>query len=268
MNEQHDDFLHAYREEPAADFAARLRAQLGDPAPRSSARRVFDRLIPGRGGAAPRQGAWKLRLATMAAILVLLFTVTPLRALATDILYQWGLITFTNDPTVPDLRAAGLTPTPQSDDGIDAVIELDGEGVEEAAVLSQQVGYPMYVPHYVPTNAKLFDRDTAEIDTGGYAVGTGYMMSDNNLLVISQTPSKPKERQFAVGEAGVESETVGANPAVWVEGIATSSQGSKVFRSNMLLWDADGYSFMLMSESSTLDRATMKAIAESMAPGE
>jgi hypothetical protein len=271
MNEQHDNFLHGYREEPAADFATRLRAQLGEmdqPAPQSLASRLLDRLIPGRGGAAPRQGAWKLRLAAMAAILVLLFTVTPLRALATDILYQWGLIRFTNDPTVPDLMAAGMTPTPLPNDGPDTVIELDGVRIDEAAVISQQVGYPMYFPQYVPADGKLFDRDSAEIATGEYVVATGYMMSDNNLLVITQRHLDLSEREYGVGDAGVEAETVGANPAVWVEGISTSNKGSKVFRSNILLWDADGYSFMLMSESNKLDRATMKAIAESMVPGE
>jgi hypothetical protein len=271
MNEQHDDFLHAYREDPAADFAARLRSQLddmGQPAPQSFARRTLDRLMPGRGGAAPRQGAWKLRLAALAAILALLFTVTPLRALATDILYQWGLITFTNNPTVPDLLAAGLTPTPQPGGGADGVIELDGVHVDDAAVLSQQVGYPMYIPQYLPADATLFDRDTAEGAPGEYAAATGYMMGDDSMLYILQRRSTPAEGEYAVGDAGVSAETVGANTAVWIEGISTSHEGNKVSRGNMLIWDADGFQFTLMSQSHNLDRAKMKAIAESMVPGE
>jgi hypothetical protein len=271
MNEQHDDFLHAYREEPAAGFSSRLRAQLGEldhPAPRSFASRALDRLIPGRGGPAPLQGAWKLRLAAMAAILALLFTMTPLRALATDILYQWGLITFTNDPTVPDLMAAGLTPTPRPGGGADAVIELDGIHIDDAALLSQQVGYPMYIPQYLPADATLFDRDTAESASGEYAAATGYMMGDDSLLYILQRRSTPAEGEYAVGDAGVAAETVGANTAVWVEGISTFNEGNKVSRGNMLIWHADGFQFTLMSQSHNLDRAKMKAIAESMVPGQ
>lgn len=266
MNNETDEFLHAYREAPEPGFAVRLQGQLAELGPPAAAS-PLQRLLPRQGGA-QRPGAWKLRLAALAAVLALLFTVTPLRALATDILYEWGLITFTNDPTVPDLMAAGVTPTPKADAGHDAVLSLDGEDVEEAAALSQQVGYPMYVPQYVPAKAKLFDRATSEITTGGYAVATGYMMGNDDLLWILQTRSNSTEREFAVGDAGVEAETVNANPAVWVEGISTFHKGTTVFRSNMLLWEADGYSFTIMSSSKSLDRATIKAIAESMVPSE
>jgi hypothetical protein len=271
MNEQHDDFLHAYREEPAADFAASLRAQLGEagqPAPRSLASWVRDRLIPGRGGAAPRQGAWKLRLAATAAILALLFTVTPLRALATDILYQLGVITYTNDPTMAEILTSGVTPTPPPTDIPGKVIELDGVRVYQIPVISRLVGYPVYAPQHVPIGAELYDRETSKVAAGEYLAISAYRLVGGDFLYIEQTHVgfNIRGERIGVGSASVQPETVGANPAVWVEGIATNNAGATLQRSNMLMWDADGYTFTLQSAS--LDRAEMKAIAASMAPGE
>lgn len=263
MNEPNDTFLHTYREEPDAGFAARLQTQLTELGP-PAADSALHRLLPGRRGT-QRPGAWKMRLAAMAAVLALLFTVTPLRALATDILYEWGVITFTNDPTWPELMAAGVTPTPLPESGVGVTIELDGQQVYNIPKINQIVGYPVYVPQSTPAGATLYDRTAAEIGPGEHMAVAGYLMADGDLLTIFQHRLNKRERQQPVGQAIVLPETIGANSGVWIEGLSTQNQGAKLLRSNMLIWDADGYTFTLMG---SLDRAEMKAIAESMAPGE
>ncbi|HYF64436.1 MAG TPA: hypothetical protein VD886_16550 [Herpetosiphonaceae bacterium] len=262
MNKQSDDFLHAYREEPEAGFAARLQGQLaglGPPAESSP----FMRLMPGRAGA-QRRGAWLPRVAALAAVLALLFTVTPLRALATDILYKWGVMTFTNDPTIPELMAAGQTPTPVPDSGVGVTIELDGQQVYNIPKINQIVGYPVYIPQPTPAGATLYDRTAAEIGPGEHMAVAAYLMADGGMLTILQHRVNKRERERPVGQATVQPETIGANSGVWIEGLSTQNQGAKLLRTNMLIWDADGYTFTLMGGS--LGRAEMKAIAESMAP--
>ncbi|HEY1012850.1 MAG TPA: hypothetical protein VGE07_09125, partial [Herpetosiphonaceae bacterium] len=217
------------------DLWPRIAAQL--PAPR-------------RPGAAlrGRRWGWRLRAVAGAAVLLAVVTLPPLRALATDLLYQLGVIQITNAPTHAELIAAGQTPTPLAPDVPVVSFSFDGEQIPELTAMQAQVGYPVYQAAVLPEGARLFDRDSQHVMHDDYATATAYMLRDQRtLLTLFQAREGKLRTQVNVGTATTEAVTINGHAGVWIEGVGTGVTGTTVQRSNQLVWNAHGFTFELWS---------------------
>lgn len=276
MATDHDDFLYAYQETVDPSFTARLQDRLlavdlhGLAAPAGAAvdadaRRRSDASVPRRAG--NRRWSWRLRAVVGAAVLVAAVTLTPLRALATDLLHQLGLIQITNAPTYAELKAAGQ-PLPQAAPGVPQVtFSFDGEAIPDLATMQAQVGYVVYQPQDLPAGSRLFDRQTQHVMDAEHAAGTAYMLRDERtLLTLFQAREGKLWTQVNVGAATTEAVTINGHAGVWIEGVGTGVKGTTVHRSNQVVWNADGFTFELWAGN--LSREDSLRIAASVMPGQ
>lgn len=272
MSDNFDRFLHEYRHEPDAQFAANLhrRLQALDTAPAQPRRWFWSRWARRDAQESRRHLAWKPRLAVAFMLLALLVgaaTISPLRALATDILQQLGILSITNDPTMTerDLAQPYDPNAPQSEG-----IWLSGIGpFPSAAELSDQVGFAVYAPEWLPDGTSIIDRDALPLNgppgrfssvtlIGASAQAAPISLSQQPLETVVAT-------EIPVGSAATSRVSVGDNEGVWIERTAWASRGSDVVYLDVLIWNADGFTFTLTSEPG-IGLATLTAIAESLAP--
>lgn len=134
---------------------------------------------------------------------------------------------------------------------------------------SNRVGFPVYAPGSIPEGYELTTRYTLlppePEQAGMMGVHTLYMLRgtaeaiSRTVELIQHRFSPDQQTQmwmFITENTPVEDVTVRGQPGVWVEGRAG--------KTHMLLWEQDGFTFMLQSNS--LTQAEMLVVAESVGP--
>ncbi|ABX04660.1 MAG TPA: hypothetical protein DEF47_01830 [Herpetosiphon sp.] len=248
MATNHDDFLYQYQETPDPDFTTRLRDQL------LAVDRV-ERILPPTTREAGivhlahgmRRRSWSGRIRALIGGVALLGTlmVTPLHVLATDILYQLGLVQITNDPTYADMIVGGQTPTPQPTSIPQVSFTFDTE-MTDLATIQSQAGYSVYQLNGLPPGSRVVDRDIQHVVDADYATATMYQLKGQlRTLILVQAREGKLFTQMPVGQAQTESVTINGHAGVWIEGFTFLDQEAGVMESNNLIWNADGFTFYL-----------------------
>ncbi|HEY1016807.1 MAG TPA: hypothetical protein VGE07_29110 [Herpetosiphonaceae bacterium] len=207
---------------------------------------------------------WSMGLA-VAVALVALLALPPIRTFATNILGQLGLVTFTNEPSIPEKLVAG-TPVPQAE--AIAVVEVPSAAANQLtpAQLSAQIGAPVYAPPAMPAGWSLGYRVKADMADGGKGALSAFTLPDQSSLMLLQYPTRTVPMTSGVGAATVQQVTVGGNEGIWMEGIAITHDtlANTLTRGNALSWEAGGFTFSLMHY--TWGLAEQKAFAEALTP--
>ncbi|MBA3470324.1 MAG: DUF4367 domain-containing protein [Herpetosiphonaceae bacterium] len=284
MCEDFDRFMHDYRTDPDREFAASLHARLAHmdtQAEQSRQRGLLGRLLrrtgyetygsDQKGPLMKPRSPWKIRLVVTMLAIAFFVAIPPLRALATDILQQLGVLTITNAPTVVEQE---LATRPEDREKNLPSVGLDGFSSVGAAQVSAAAGFPVYEPQYLPEGGRLFDWESIRIEdpTPRAAIISMYQISTKpTYLTLTQQPqSSLTSDEIQVGSATTQKVMVGSNEAIWIERIALAKTGpnnEELAYVNGLMWQADGYHFWLSGDTDT-SLETLKSFAESLAPGQ
>ncbi|MFD3166789.1 hypothetical protein [Herpetosiphon sp. NSE202] len=261
MKNNHDDFLYQYQETPDLEFTTRLRDNL----------MAVDRALPSAASVMAqstprmrdRRWSGRLRMLMGGVALLCALTLTPLRALATNILHELGLVQITNAPTYADMIAAGQTPTPQPPSVPQVSFTFDTQ-LTELAPIQAQAGYSVYQVDSLPAGVELQDRDIQHVVDNDYAIATAYKQSgESRMIILIQVREGKMLTNVPVGAAQTESVTINGAPGVWVDGVTFYDQEDGVMPSNKLIWNADGFSFQLVGVPS---KALALQLAASVTP--
>lgn len=199
-------------------------------------------------------------------LVLLVLVIPPLNAFAQDILRQIGNLSLTNSPTFTEREL-------NSDNSQDATSDtpLVLLTLEEA---SNQAGFAVLIPDYVPTDFTLVYRVVEESDSAKMVMTT-YQPARNpkeDQSIWVYQGIVPDNQEYPVGDAAVVDVTVRGLPGVWVENVVTGVEysaaadhtngQSTLLRSNFLFWEENGFLFAIQSPVLGLDE-TLK-VAESL----
>jgi hypothetical protein len=211
------------------------------------------------------------------ALLIVLLLTPPGRALAQEILQQFGLLVFTHEPTSAE-QSMTATPDPKMVYAMTTVYS-------DVASASEKAGFPVYYPAFLPEGYVSFQRlqpvDIAYGSSGAVArVGAMFEKAGSGeILSFSQTPwDYPPDQEtaeFGTGDATPRAITVSGNDGVWLENYIAGSgldenNNPVLVRYNVLIWEIttqDGrrFHFWLGSEE-RLSLEVMLHIAASATP--
>lgn len=207
---------------------------------------------------------FSLTAAATLMLVLLVLVIPPLNAFAQDILRQIGNLSLTNSPTLAERELNDLQDT-TSDTPL-VLLTL-----EEA---SNQAGFAVLTPSYVPTDFTLVYRVVEESDSAKMVMTT-YQLARNpkeDQSIWVYQGIVPDNQEYPVGDAAVVDVTVRGLPGVWVENVVTGVEysaaadhtngQSTLLRSNFLFWEENGFLFAIQSPVLGLDE-TLK-VAESL----
>lgn len=219
---------------------------------------------------------WSLGRAAAAAVVVLVIAVSlpPVRTFARNMLYQIGGIKLINEPSRAEQAADDPMPTPDPNTVIPTAAPPPIYSLEE---VSTRAGFPVYEIGTVPDGYVIEIRDGLQQGNGIDWAHTIYFgpTVDGKLHIFGLDQTRYAENlpeqygQFEIGDAPVTEVTVRGLPGLWVEAAPTAARpsqtnpnGWEIDHENMLIWEEDGFTFLLRSNA--LTQAEMLAIAESI----
>jgi anti-sigma factor RsiW len=205
--------------------------------------------------------------ATIAAafIVVMFLTVPPLRTLAQEVITQIGRMIFVHEETRSQIRDGQIAPTTEP-----GAITLPF-GISTVEELSQQTGYPVLAPDYVPSGYTLVMRYVTPNNENREVVSDymGPEAENTDVLHISQLRfhedwSAP---HWEVGKAVEETVTLRGGEATYVYqapiGTRRGQDGRfETFGVNILTWQEDEFQFIV--QSSALNKDQLLQVAESL----
>jgi hypothetical protein len=208
-------------------------------------------------------------------VLIGLFALSPIGALAQSILRQIGGISLSSERS-PIERLAEEDP----------VVEFESEGTAiptatppanlSGAEVNGLADFDGWLPSFVPEGYELADHYVVRDHAGSPLIRTGYTQEDDDSfsfftidqMVTVEEPEAPLGR-WDIGDAPIVDVQVNSSDAVYVEQAniialpdEENESGFTPAGANILIWVVDEYTFTMVSMH--LDQATMIAIAESM----
>ena len=200
----------------------------------------------------------------MAAVL----SIPPLRSAAQAVLQQLGLLQFTHESTIPEQLA-----------GSQAAVEVTTTGgvpgILSLQQAHQQSGLAVYEPGFTPSGYVLTSRQVFTTERGiqirtDYGWSSQTDMAEPDFLSMTQWQlSDPVEEplRWAIGTAQPTEVTVNGETGLYVQGAPTGrtvdENGiNQIVGVNILVWEQDGYLFILQSFQLTLE--DMQLVAASL----
>jgi hypothetical protein len=234
----------------------------------------------------PLYRALSVVLALIAILIVVTLTVSPIRALAQEVIRQIGNFVITNEPTDAEQYVATLesgtptlTPNPEREIPEEMIV-----GRLTVAQASDKAGFAVYAPAYLPEGYQLSTRDV--LTTGqSTTISADYQIELDpplhngqqmrGIIAITQNDvySGTQAWNQGVGDTPIVDVTVRGLPGVWVEQVPIypfqDDQGKWDYaRWNQLIWAEAGYTFMIQANipADLLPLAELLKIAESLVP--
>lgn len=226
-------------------------------------------------------------LAAAALLFVAFLSIPPLRAAAENLFIQIGNMFINNNPTDAEEYVAVMqsgTPTPTLDPNWECADcpEPQIMGKLSADQASEQAGYQVLEPGYVPQGYELSTRDV--LKTGQTTTtSTDYRkeleeplhdgMQFAGIIAIGQTSfvAEAQPWESSVGDVPIVEVTVRGNPGAWLEQIPVypfqDAEGNWQYAYwNQLVWSEDGFNFMIQTNMPVdlLPMEEIMKIAESM----
>ena len=207
-------------------------------------------------------------LAAAVLLVVVFLSVPPLRAAAENLFIQIGNMFINNNPTDAEEYVAVMqsgTPTPTLDPNWECTDcpEPQIMGKLSADQASEQAGYQVLEPEYVPQGYELSTRDV--LKTGQTTTtSTDYRkeleeplhdgMQFAGIIAIGQTSfvAEAQPWESSVGDVPIVEVTVRGNPGAWLEQIPVypfqDAEGNWQYAYwNQLVWSEDGFNFMIQT---------------------
>jgi hypothetical protein len=221
-----------------------------------------------------------LAASTLVVIMMTVLVIPPLRSWAQDVLRQIGVITLTDEPTYAEKEVERLNnhePAPtmvpvETDPDQPTCGILEPFDVTEA---SARVGFPVYEPSYLPQSGtfSLTGRDSL-LGSDRIVSRSVYGNSTlpDTLMLMQAKPTDPSTQLWETPDDATATDiTINDLPATWIENYPDDEtlahfQSSVATGVNLLIWEQDGYTFLL--ESFFLPQNQMIQIAESLMAAE
>jgi hypothetical protein len=252
-----DDFLNRFRRPPPPRFADRLYERIASPmltqTPHAAERRA----------AAPRavRGAWLAALGTVAICLSALLLFPSARAFAGGIIQHIGGYGFTQDPSqVAPVNKTSAERPAQSLPGIvkthDSVyMQANGKvpGAPDAAGASRLAGFTVLAPSYLPAGYRSMSDWLVTQQGNGQVASQGFRDGTNHFFVVNEWNAASSAEQDYPRTAIV-NVRINGQPGVWLP----DTSGGEA-RKNALVWEQNGITCSLVTDSLGLDELTKVA---------